>query len=314
MHMSMTIGVDVGGTKIAAGLVRDGQIIASLRKPTPAHDADAVVQTIVDCITELPQSDSVARVGIGAAGFVTADRREVVFSPNLPWRNFPLAQRVEDATGKRVVVENDANAAAWAEYRFGVAVGAQSVAVVTVGTGIGGGIIIDGQLIRGASGFAAEIGHICLEPTGHRCNCGLTGCWEAYSSGSALVRDARQVTHENPTYAARLLELAGGSAEAVTGHMVTQAAQEGDPCALACFNNIGHWMGYGLADLAAVLDPEVFVLAGGVCEAGDLLLTPTRESFEKLLTARAYRRTPQIMIATLGPSAGVIGAADLGTR
>ncbi len=310
--MSITIGVDVGGTKIAAGAVtEEGELLAHVRKPTPAQSPDAVVGVIAECVNELARSYSIDAIGIGAAGFVDAARTSVIFAPNLAWRNEPLARRVEEATGHHVVVENDANAAAWAEFRFGAASGTSSAVIVTVGTGIGGGIIINNQLLRGTNGFAAEIGHIPLVPHGRPCGCGRFGCWEAYSSGNALVREARDVATNAPREAARLLELAGGSAENITGPMVTKAAEEADATALACFTAIGSWMGFGLADLAATLDPEIFVLAGGVCETGDLLLAPTRESFHNLLTAAAHRPVIPIGVAMLGNEAGIIGAADL---
>lgn len=310
--MSITIGVDVGGTKIAAGAVSDdGKLLAYVRKPTPAQSSDAVVATIAECINELADSYSIDAVGIGAAGFVDADRASVIFAPNLAWRNEPLAERVNKATGHHVIVENDANAAAWAEFRFGAASGTKSAVIVTVGTGIGGGIIINNQLLRGKNGFAAEIGHISMVPHGRPCGCGRYGCWEVYSSGNALVREARDFATNAPEESARLLELAGGSPEAITGLMVTKAAEEGDATALACFNSIGYWMGSGLADLAATLDPDMFVMAGGVCETGDLLLGPTRESFRNLLTAAAFRPDIPIGVAMLGNEAGIIGAADL---
>ena len=268
--MSVRIGIDVGGTKIAAGAVGDdGEVLAFLRKPTPASDPSAVAGVIAECVRELARSYDVRGVGIGAAGFVDGTRTTIVFAPNLAWRNEPLALRVADATGLPVVVENDANAAAWGEFRFGVAAGYSSVVVVTVGTGIGGGIIVDGRLLRGSGGFAGEIGHINVVPGGLRCGCGLAGLH------------------------------------------VTQAAREGDPAALECFAHISHWLGVGLADLSAVLDPEAYVLAGGVSEAGELLAAPTRTSLEESLTARTFRPMPPVMVATLGSNAGIAGAADL---
>lgn len=313
--MSVTIGVDVGGTKIAAGAVSDeGEMLAYVRKPTPAGDPDSVVRVITECVAELEKSYEVVSIGIGAAGFVDAARKSVVFAPNLAWRNEPLAVRVSERTGRTVVVENDANAAAWAEFKFGAAAGTKSAIIVTVGTGIGGGVIINDELLRGSHGFATEIGHIGLVPEGKLCGCGLKGCWEAYASGNALVRTAREFATESPTVAARLLELAGGTPEGISGIMVTQAAQEGDPLSIKCFEQIGHYMGKGMADLAAVLDPEMFVLAGGVCEAGDLLLDPTRRSLADSLTASSFRPAIPVGVATLGNEAGIIGAADLARR
>lgn len=307
------IGVDVGGTKIAAGVVDpSGKIVASARRPTPAGDPEGTAATIAEVIVELRQGRDIEAVGIGAAGFVDAERATVVFAPNLAWRNEPLRERVEDLVGLPVRVENDANGAAWGEAQFGAGQGAESVVVVTVGTGIGGGIITNGRLLRGSGGMAGEIGHLRLVPGGYLCGCGQRGCWEQYASGSALVREAREFARTTPERAMRLLELAGGHVDGLTGHQVTIAAEEGDAAALGCFANLGEHLGEGMASLSAVLDPEVFVLAGGVSEAGKLLLRPTKDSFQRNLSPRSFRRTtPKVRLSTLGNEAGIIGVADL---
>ena len=308
--MRVNIGVDVGGTKIAAGAVDDnGEILALVRKPTPASSSDAVADTIGECVKELAGSYDVEAIGIGAAGFVNRERTTVVFAPNLAWRNEPLAEKVSQATGHRVVVENDANAAAWGEFKFGAASEHSSAVVVTVGTGIGGGIIVDGGLLRGAGGFAGEIGHIVVNPGGQRCGCGGLGCWEAQASGTALVRIARKLAADSPVYGARMLKLASG--REITGLDVTRAAQADDPAALECFAEM---IGIGMATLSAAIDPDVFVLAGGVSESGDLLAVPARAAFEKSLTAKEFRPAPLVKLATLGNNAGIIGAADLARR
>lgn len=310
--MTLTIGVDVGGTKIAAGVVNSqGEIIEMQRKRTPAHDADAATNTIIDVVNELRAKHEVSAVGIGAPGFVNKERTVVTFAPNMNWRGEPLAEKVGSATGLPVVVENDANSAAWGEYKFGAAQGHESSITVTVGTGIGGGVILDGVLLRGAYGFAAEIGHMNLVPDGLLCGCGEHGCWEVYASGNALVRMAREHAQKAPAHASQLLELAGGSAAKINGLHVTKAAQEGDPAALDCFYELGRALGQGIADLAACFDPEVVVLSGGVSEAGALLLEPVRNAFEIRLTARTHRPLPEICLATMGNSAGLIGAANL---
>lgn len=310
--MSLTIGVDVGGTKVAAGLVdENGTVIREVKRKTPANEVSATAQVIADTIRELREGVEVEGVGIGAAGFCDADRSTVVYAPNLAWRNEPLKDKIEKETGMHVVVENDANAAAWGEFRFGAARDVDSAIVVTLGTGIGGGIILGNQLIRGSKGFAGEIGHLQIKAGGRRCGCGLRGCWERYGSGTALVHEAREIATVAPTIAARLLELADGDPLKITGPMVTQAAQEGDPCALDVMEIVANWVGQGLADLAALLDPAMFVIAGGVAEAGDILLDPMRKTFEKNLTARAYRPIAPIKRAELGVPAGLIGAADL---
>lgn len=309
--MSKIIGVDVGGTKIAAGLVDEqGTILRMTRKPTDTATPDSVVETILEAIAELRDGGASA-VGIGAAGFINSDRSTVNFAPNLNWRNLPLGQRVAEATGLHAVVENDANAAAWGEFRFGAAREYGSAAVITVGTGIGGGIILGGKLLRGFSGFAGEIGHINMVEGGIPCGCGLRGCWEVYSSGGALLRAARKIARQDREHSAGMLELAGGDPEAITGTMITQAAQNGCKGANDAFAEIGKWLGQGMADLAAILDPEAFVLAGGVSEAGDVLLRPARKAFLERLTARDYRPEPPVLLASLGNHAGLIGAADL---
>ncbi|MDO4889014.1 MAG: ROK family glucokinase [Actinomycetaceae bacterium] len=311
----LTIGVDVGGTKIAAGLVAaDGSVLATGTRQSPATQVEAVDAVIIELVTELRgQADGreVAGVGIGAAGFCDAEREHVVYAPNLAWRNEPLASRISQQVGLPVVVENDANAAAWGEFRFGAAHDVSSAVVVTLGTGIGGGIIIDNRLLRGTQGFAGEIGHIEMKPGGRRCGCGLRGCWERYGSGTAIVHEAREIATVAPANAHRLLELAGGDPQSITGPMVTKAALEGDDVALDVMATVGEWIGKGLATLAAVLDPDVFVLAGGVAAAGDIIRDPVVRTFERGLTARSHRRVAQIRMAELGVPAGFIGAADL---
>jgi glucokinase len=222
-----------------------------------------------------------------------------------------LRAAVEQRTGLPVVVENDANAAAWGETRFGAGHGQPFTVTLTVGTGLGGGVVLGGQLIRGAFGAAAEVGHMILVPDGRPCGCGLRGCWEQYASGRALVTEARERAARSPTSARLLLELANGRPESITGPMVTMGAVAGDPVALESFRAVGAWLGHGMADLAAILDPRVFIIGGGVSEAGELLVDPARETFQAKLTARSHRPTAAVRVAQLGQDAGLIGAADL---
>jgi glucokinase len=210
-----------------------------------------------------------------------------------------------------VVIENDANAAAWAEARFGAGRGEDHLVVITVGTGIGGGIVLDGRLLRGRFGVAAEIGHINIVPDGRRCGCGLEGCWEQYASGRALVQEAQELAKASPAMARDMLRLAGGEPEAITGPMVTRAAQEGDVAALRAFDVVGTWLGRGMAQLATVLDPGLFVLGGGVSAAGEVLREPAWRAFLQHLTARGHRPHAELRIAKLGPEAGIVGAGDL---
>jgi glucokinase len=238
----------------------------------------------------------------------------VMFAPNLAWRDEPLKASLQRRLGLPVVVENDANAAAWAEVRFGAGRGADHVVTVTVGTGIGGGIVANGQLLRGRFGAAAEIGHVIVVPDGRRCGCGLQGCWEQYASGRALEREAHELVRVHPDTAGELLRLAGGRPENITGEMVTQAAHAGDGAALRCFEVVGMWLGRGLSGLAAILDPGLFVIGGGVSAAGEVLRAPASAAFSASLTGRGYRPVAELRIAELGAAAGLVGAADLARR
>jgi len=310
--MSLTIGVDVGGTKVAAGVVdEDGRIVEKVKRPTPAGEPDATADVIADVVLELLNRHRVIAVGIGAAGFVDESRSTVLFAPNLAWRDEPVKKRVEDRIGRPVVVENDANAAAWAEATLGAARDQRHMLLITVGTGIGAGIVLDGSLYRGHWGSAGEPGHYRVVPDGRLCGCGNRGCWEQYASGNALVTEARDLAQRAPSAAVRLLQLGGGTAGGIDGPAVTQAAREGDAGALTCFDIVGSWLGHGLADLAAILDPGCFVIGGGVSEAGEILLGPAREAYHASLTGRTHREFADVRLAQLGPDAGLIGAAGL---
>jgi glucokinase len=311
--VGLSIGIDVGGTKIAAGVVDEsGTIVARAHRDTPATSADEIATAICDAAAELIGSHDVDAVGIGAAGYVSADRGTVLFAPNLAWRDEPLGKRVAGGLGLPVVVENDANAAAWAEFAHGAAKHVDDMVCVTVGTGIGGGIVIGGALLRGAHGVAAEIGHLRVVPGGHRCGCGARGCWEQYASGTALVREARALAESGALAAVQMLSVCGVSDPAqLTGPMITEAAADGDTCALELLDDLGRWLGEGLASVATLFDPSLIVVGGGVSAAGELLLEPARKAFDRTLPARANRPHPQFAIAQLGNDAGIIGAADL---
>ena len=309
---ALSIGVDIGGTKVAAGVVDvEGRVLARARRVTPFRDPKAVAETIAEVVSVLREEHDVVAVGIGAAGFVDSDRSKVLFAPHLAWRNEPLRDAVAEAVGLPVVVENDANAAAWAEWRFGEGRGETHLVCVTLGTGIGGGIVSDGRVQRGRHGMAGEFGHMVVVPDGHRCECGNRGCLEQYASGNVLGREARELARVGSPVTVPLMERVGGDVDLLVGPLLTEAARDGDPCAVELFEEVGRWLGIGLANLAAALDPGVFVIGGGVSDAGELLLRPARESFRRTLTGRGFRPEPRIVKAALGPEAGLVGAADL---
>jgi glucokinase len=310
--MSLTCGVDVGGTKILGGVVdEDGTVVEELRVVSPAADVAAIEHAITRLVTELACRHQIEAVGIGAAGYIDKSRSVVMFAPNLAWRDLDLRAELEDRVHLPVVVENDANAAAWGEFRYGGGEDVDDLLLVTVGTGVGGGVVLDGLLHRGAFGVGGEIGHMRVVPGGVLCGCGNHGCLESYGSGTALVREARAAAAGGSPAARTLLDRAAGDPSAITGPMVTECAQAGDPFCVDQLATLGRWLGEGIASLAAVLDPAVVVVGGGVSAAGDLLLEPIRASFASELTGRGHRPLAEVRPARLGNRAGVIGAADL---
>lgn len=314
MASGRTIGVDLGGTK-CYGVVADaeGTILTERRLPTPSGE-DAIIEVITSVVSELRRwesgGDPVTMVGVGVPGLV--DNGGVLrFAPNLPGV-FDLPVRAEleaRVPGVEVRVENDATCAVWGERLFGAARESDHAVLVTLGTGIGGGLISDGRLMRGAHGFAGEIGHMVVDPNGPWCRCGARGCWERFASGTGLGNLAREAASAGK--GGRMLELAGGDPEAVRGEHVTTAAAEGDADAHTVLRRFAWWLALGLANLANALDPDTFVIGGGLVEAGDIMLAPTREAFTDLVEAAARRPEVAIVPAQLGERAGAIGAANL---
>lgn len=310
--MGLTIGVDVGGTKIAAGVVDErGQVVRSLRCPTPSNSASAVESAIMGLIEDLRGAHVIDALGIGAAALVDASRSRVAFAANIGWENEPLGERLSERTGLPTVVENDANCAAWAEFRFGAGRGWDDLALVVIGTGVGGGLVVGGSLVRGARGAAGEIGHVQVVSDGRDCGCGQVGCLEQYASGPALLRVAQRLAREHPQRASMLLDLGDGTVDGIAGTHIEAAARRHDPLATAVFAEVSEHLGHGLAQLSAMLDPGCFLLGGGVSEAGELLLEPTRKAYLRSLVAQRYRVPAEIRCAELGNTAGLIGAADL---
>ncbi|MXG90789.1 ROK family glucokinase [Nocardioides flavescens] len=313
--MTLSCGIDVGGTKILGGVVdEDGSIVEELRVESPATSAEAIEEAIEGLVVQLASRHPITCVGVGAAGYIDKQRAVVMFAPNIAWRDVDLKGDLEQRTGLPVVVENDANAAAWGEFRYGAGHDVDDLLLVTVGTGVGGGVVLDGSLYRGAFGVGAEIGHMRVVPDGILCGCGNRGCYEQYASGSALVREARGAVRAGSLLARELLDRAGGDPDRITGPLITEAARAGDPFAVEQLASLGRWLGEGIASLTAVLDPAVVVIGGGVSEAGDLLLGPARAAFGSQLTGRGHRPVLEIRKARLGNRAGLIGAADLARR
>ncbi len=317
----LVAGFDVGGTKIL-GRVLDPhdprRALAHHRRDTP-RGAEAVVEALDAAVAELDaQLDAaglprVGAVGVGIAGLV--DRAGVLqVAPNLPGIvGLDVGEAVAAATGlTAVAVDNDANCAAVAEHQLGAGVGTSDLVLVTLGTGIGGAVIIGDQLVRGASGFAGEPGHMVVDPSGPPCPCGHRGCWERFASGSGLGRLGREAAEAGS--APGVVAVAGGDPDAVRGEHVTQAAAQGDPGALEVVRQFAWWVALGIANLENLLDPELVIVGGGLAEAGELLLAPTREAHRALALGSEHRVPVRIRGASLGPEAGAIGAGLLATE
>jgi glucokinase len=304
------IGIDIGGTKIAGGVVsEDGRVLDRVRVPTPPDDELATLAALHAVVDELRARDPrVEAIGIGAAGLVERPGGNARWAPHNTYRRLELRRLLHERTGLPTSVDNDANAAAWAEARFGAGAVSDDLVLVTVGTGIGGGLVLDGRLYHGEHGFAGELGHLIVAPDGDRCACGNRGCLEAMASGSTLGRLGREAAAGDP--GGRLATLAGGP-HLVTGEVVFAAAEEGDKLALALFERVGHWLGVGIASLVTIFDPDLVVVGGGVAATGELLLAPARASFERYVHGRAHRDLPPVVPARLGADAGLVGAATL---
>ena len=310
---SNTIGIDVGGTKVLGGVVNErGEILASARRDTPREGGQALTQAIADVANELNREFAAESIGVSAAGFISSDRQTILATPNIAgWNGVNLDRELTQILGKRIVLENDANAAAWGEFKFGAGRGRNDLMLLTLGTGVGGGLILGGSLFRGAFGIGAELGHIRIVPEGHLCGCGIRGCLEQYASGSALMRHTREAISASPDVARNLLARGDGTLDGLKGQHITDAARDGDPVALAAFNTLASYLGAGIATLCAVIDPSCIVLGGGVIEAGEIFLTPTREAALRLIPFSGKHPYPEIIPAELGNYAGLVGVADL---
>ena len=311
--MSLTVGVDVGGTKVLGGVVdASGKVLATSRRDTPREGGSELTKTIAEVALELMQEHSITAVGVSAAGFVSSDRKTMLATPNIAdWNGVQLDVELTKLIGLPVVIENDANAAAWGEAKFGAGRNQAHMMMLTIGTGVGGGIVVNHELYRGAFGIAAEFGHLRVVPEGHLCGCGARGCFEQYASGSALRRHAREAISASPDLARNLLARGDGTIDGLTGQAITDAAREGDAVALAAFQTTAQYLGAGIASLAVLLDPSCVVIGGGVIDAGEILLAPTREAMKRYMPFAGKHPYPEIVAAELGNEAGLVGVADL---
>lgn len=302
------LGVDVGGTKIAAAVVSaQGEILNEARYPTQAVPPNRLVGTIGDAIAEARDGFEVGGACVAVPGLVLSPESKVIFAPNLhEIEDIRLDEELGNRTGLSITVENDANAAAWGEFCYGAGRDVEHLVFLTLGTGIGGGVISHGTLLRGLQGAGGELGHIVLQPDGPLCGCGNRGCFEALASGTAIQRRAREVANESPGSALGRLAVE----RQVLGEDVTRLAAEGDEAALQVLHEIGVWLGTGIAGFVNIFNPEVVAVGGGASQAGEMLLEPARK--ETYLKARSPSRdTVEIKEATLGPKSGVLGAAAL---
>ena len=291
-----SIGIDIGGTKIAGAHVNsEGLIVEKAQVPSPAEDPAAMEHAIVGLIRELSEGNPVVAAGVAAAGFIDAAQSTVYYAPNIAWRNEPLKAKLEAQVDLPIVIENDANAAGWAEYRFGAGKSFTHMTMLTIGTGVGGAIIANGELFTGGFGAGAELGHLRVQPGGLECGCGQRGCIEQYASGRALLRYLREETG-NPELTAEEGKL---------------LLENHDEAGWRAVTTLGSWMGTACASISAVLDPEVYVIGGGVAAAGERLLGPIRDAFRENVSARGFHPEPEFRIAELVNDAGVVGAADL---
>ena len=308
MHRTNTIGIDLGGTNMSAAVIDSaGHILRSASGPRPA--THAAMRTEPINLARSLFDDSIAGIGVGAAGLVDHLSGTLVWGPNVVGGQVEFRAIFEDEFGVPTVVDNDANVAAFAESHLGCGRGHRHVAMITLGTGIGGGWIVDGQIYRGA-GFAGEVGHMVIDVGGPRCTCGQSGCWEVFASGRRLDQMARDEAARNPR---------GGTAQRAegvvpTGRHLTEAAIDGDADAGALIEEVAKWLGAGIANLIAAFDPEILVVGGGVCAAGEVLMRPVRRAVADVLEGAAHRSPTPILTAELGEYAGVVGAGLLARR
>lgn len=312
--MAYTIGIDVGGTKVAGGVLdEDAQQIDVVKYPSEPDDAEALFELMARIIAEFRADYEIAGVGVALPSLIDARQRYVYDSPNIRWAGQPLVDRMEERTGLPILLDNDANAAGWAEFTMGAGRGVRDGLMLTIGTGIGGAILANGSLYRGGFGCAGEPGHVRLVPDGRLCGCGARGCFEQYGSGNALTRRAVELARSGKPEGAGLAKLLTDHGD-LTGALINQAFRAGDPGALSVVTATGRCVGQGAASIASILDPEVIIIGGGVAGTGEVFRQSIVEGYREALPFAGRRPEAHIVLAQLGNAAGWIGAADLSRR
>lgn len=307
----LKVGIDIGGTKIAGGVVdADGRIVEKLRVDTPL-DTGELADAVSAMARELSSRHEVSAVGVAAAGFIDKERATVIHAPNIDWHDYPLKALLEERIGMPVTIENDANAAGWAEYRFGAGRGSTDMVMLTLGTGVGGAVVLDGALFRGGHGIAGELGHTRFIRDGYPCGCGQNGCLEQYASGRALQRAANDIADHHPRDIGAALAALRDEKGALKGPAISRLVLEDDPGAIEALRRIATALGEGCGGFQAVLDPDLFVIGGGVAQLGDRLLEPVSLAYETSLPGFGERPVARFAIAQLVNDAGIIGVADL---
>jgi glucokinase len=306
----LTIGIDIGGTKISAGVVdSSGNLIDSSRCSTPTEGGKELISSVINLIKEFNKKYEIKGIGISIAALISSDYGTIVGAPNIAnLSKLNFVNEIKEEFELPIIIENDANAAMWAEFKFGNAKGLNPVMFFIIGTGVGGGLVIDGKLFKGANGIGAEFGHMCVVPDGLLCGCGSKGCLEQYASGGALIRYANEALLANPDKSEEVLSFGEGK---LSGTALTKAAKAGNELALAAFSKQADWLGLACASYSLIIDPQAIIIGGGVVDAGELFLAPVRAAMRKYMPFAESHVPPKIIAAKFGNDAGLIGAADL---
>jgi len=306
----LTIGIDIGGTKISVGVVdSSGNLIDSSRCSTPTEGGKELISSVINLIKEFNKKYEIKGIGISIAALISSDYGTIVGAPNIAnLSKLNFVSEIKEEFELPIIIENDANAAMWAEFKFGNAKGLNPVMFFIIGTGVGGGLVIDGKLFKGANGIGAEFGHMCVVPNGLLCGCGSKGCIEQYASGGALIRYANEALLANPDKSEEVLSFGEGK---LSGTALTKAAKAGNELALAAFSKQADWLGLACASYSLIIDPQAIIIGGGVVDAGELFLAPVRAAMRKYMPFAESHVPPKIIAAKFGNDAGLIGAADL---